>query len=124
MASLCFTCSQGASSKLEMLAGVKSQVASSMSGWLSGGIPGLNRGGAASDAEQQAAADGSQPLDPAAAAPATTTGDSATENVKDDDASRWVAGYVKRARRRTVRPAGYLPPRRGRPGHTYETLSI
>ncbi|XP_016839356.1 synapse-associated protein of 47 kDa isoform X3 [Nasonia vitripennis] len=78
------------SSKLEMLAGVKSQVASSMSGWLSGGIPGLNRGGAAApegDPSLQQAAD------PTAAEPATRDPAAAsTEHVKDDDASRWVAG--------------------------------
>ncbi|XP_011503068.1 PREDICTED: synapse-associated protein of 47 kDa isoform X5 [Ceratosolen solmsi marchali] len=71
------------SSKLEILAGVKSQVASSMSGWLSGGISGLNRGGsvpAEADLQQSEASE------------AATRDLSATEHVKDDDASRWVAG--------------------------------
>ncbi|XP_032454515.1 synapse-associated protein of 47 kDa isoform X8 [Nasonia vitripennis] len=78
------------SSKLEMLAGVKSQVASSMSGWLSGGIPGLNRGGAAApegDPSLQQAAD------PTAAEPATRDPAAAsTEHVKDDDASSATGG--------------------------------
>jgi hypothetical protein len=80
------------SSKLEILAGVKSQVASSMSGWLSGGISGLNRGGAAP-------AEGDPGLhhpDPSDGASRDLT---STEHVKDDDASRWVAGYVTAASR-------------------------
>ena len=74
-----------------MLAGVKSQ----MSGWLSGGIPGLNRGNTATGEGDEAAGateSGQQ----------ATTGEtvaSAPEHVKDDDASRWVAGYVKAASR-------------------------
>lgn len=63
-----------------------------MSGWLSGGIPGLNRGGAAApegDPSLQQAADTTVP-EPATRDPAAAS----TEHVKDDDASRWVAGYV------------------------------
>ncbi|XP_058793929.1 synapse-associated protein of 47 kDa isoform X3 [Phymastichus coffea] len=77
---------KGGSSKLEMLAGVKSQVASSMSGWLSGGIPGLNRGGASAEVDQNA--------DPLAVAESTRDPAVAdtTENVKDDDASSATGG--------------------------------
>ncbi|XP_014224102.1 synapse-associated protein of 47 kDa isoform X1 [Trichogramma pretiosum] len=76
------------SSKLEMLAGVKSQVASSMSGWLSGGIPGLNRAGAATEAGDTATATDADATQATTQAQATAS----NENVKDDDASRWVAG--------------------------------
>ncbi|XP_046621153.1 synapse-associated protein 1 [Neodiprion virginianus] len=75
-------------SKLEMLAGVKSQ----MSGWLSGGIPGLSRGaGVAGQAE------GELPASSETAESQTSRESvqgSASDHVKDDDASRWVAGYV------------------------------
>lgn len=63
-----------------MLAGVKSQ----MSGWLSGGIPGLNRGGSTAEGE---------------VVPAETTETQTTnpaqpgETVKDDDASRWFKNH-------------------------------
>lgn len=71
-----------------MLAGVKSQ----MTGWLSGGIPGLSgRGGTETgEGEGQAAV-------PAEITDNQTTRDvqgSVPDSVKDDDASRWVAGYV------------------------------
>ncbi|XP_046746362.1 synapse-associated protein of 47 kDa isoform X5 [Diprion similis] len=73
-------------SKLEMLAGVKSQ----MSGWLSGGIPGLSRGaGGAGQAE------GELPASSETAESQTSRESvqgSASDHVKDDDASRWVAG--------------------------------
>ncbi|XP_068992567.1 synapse-associated protein of 47 kDa isoform X4 [Neodiprion pinetum] len=73
-------------SKLEMLAGVKSQ----MSGWLSGGIPGLSRGaGVAGQAE------GELPASSETAESQTSRESvqgSASDHVKDDDASRWVAG--------------------------------
>lgn len=71
-----------------MLAGVKSQ----MSGWLSGGIPGLSR-----------ATGGGPPVEGEVPPPSDTAESqtsresvqgSASEHVKDDDASRWVAGYV------------------------------
>ncbi|XP_014219535.1 synapse-associated protein of 47 kDa isoform X3 [Copidosoma floridanum] len=87
--------SGGVGSKLEMLAGVKSQVASSMSGWLSGGIPGLNRGaGGAAGEDQMAEGVGAEgpAVGTTAGDQATSSGDGATDNVKDDDASRWVAG--------------------------------
>ncbi|XP_011139404.1 synapse-associated protein of 47 kDa isoform X1 [Harpegnathos saltator] len=68
--------------KLEMFAGVKNQ----MSGWLSGGIPGLSRGAGTGEGE---------------APPPTETSESsqvpqeiqapAGEQVKDDDASRWAS---------------------------------
>lgn len=64
-----------------MLAGVKSQ----MTGWLSGGIPGLNRGASGAEGDPAAAAQEQQIQD--------TPGES-LDAVKDDDASRWVAGYV------------------------------
>lgn len=74
-------------SKLEMLAGVKSQ----MTGWLSGGIPGLSGRGAS---EQE----GEIGQTPAEANESQTSRESvqgsSPDNVKDDDASRWVAGYV------------------------------
>lgn len=67
--------------KLEMFAGVKNQ----MSGWLSGGIPGLSRGAGAGEGEAQpppAESEETQ-LPQESQAPAG-------EQVKDDDASRWV----------------------------------
>ncbi|CAB0035924.1 unnamed protein product [Trichogramma brassicae] len=76
------------SSKLEMLAGVKSQVASSMSGWLSGGIPGLNRAGATTEAGDTAAATDADATQATTQAQATAS----NENVKDDDASSATGG--------------------------------
>ncbi|XP_044576194.1 synapse-associated protein of 47 kDa isoform X6 [Cotesia glomerata] len=74
-------------SKLEMLAGVKSQ----MTGWLSGGIPGLSGRGAAEATEggeiQPASAEATENQ-----APRETTPGPSSEHVKDDDASRWVSG--------------------------------
>ncbi|XP_057323561.1 synapse-associated protein of 47 kDa isoform X9 [Microplitis mediator] len=75
-------------SKMEMLAGVKSQ----MSGWLSGGIPGLSGRGAAESTE------GSGEIPPASAeavdnqTPREIVQGSSPDHVKDDDASRWVSG--------------------------------
>lgn len=72
-----------------MLAGVKSQ----MTGWLSGGIPGLSGRGAAEATEggeiQPASAEATENQ-----APRETTPGPSSEHVKDDDASRWVSGYV------------------------------
>lgn len=69
-----------------MLAGVKSQ----MTGWLSGGIPGLGRGATEpTEGADQVAVDTNDEL-----ASRDTVQASAPDNVKDDDASRWVAGYV------------------------------
>ncbi|XP_017794482.1 PREDICTED: synapse-associated protein of 47 kDa [Habropoda laboriosa] len=66
------------SSKLEMLAGVKSQ----MTGWFSGGIPGLSRAGApANEGEAQAAA----AMDEGGQVAQNTEG---TGEQKEDDASR------------------------------------
>ena len=70
-----------------MLAGVKSQ----MTGWLSGGIPGLGRG-AAAPGEGDAPLPGEINDNEVARNPAQGA---TTDNVKDDDASRWVAGYVR-----------------------------
>lgn len=84
-----------------MLAGVKSQVASSVGGWLSGAtgaIPGLNRGATETDPNQQQQS-GVESTDQTSRDPT----ESATEHVKDDDASRWVEGYVKAAASRTPR---------------------
>lgn len=68
-----------------MLAGVKSQ----MSGWLSGGIPGLGRGGGPAEGEIPA------PQEPVESQTSNENVQGSTsEHVKDDDASRWVAGYV------------------------------
>lgn len=67
-----------------------------MSGWLSGGIPGLNRGAAAADGSADPSL---QQTDPAAEQTTRDPAESATEHVKDDDASRWVAGYVTAASR-------------------------
>ncbi|XP_043483686.1 synapse-associated protein of 47 kDa isoform X2 [Leptopilina heterotoma] len=75
---------QGGGSKLEMLAGVKSQ----MTGWLSGGIPGLGRG-AAGPNEGDAPVSGEINDNEVARDSAQGV---TTDNVKDDDASRWVAG--------------------------------
>ena len=84
-----------------MLAGVKSQVASSMSGWLSGGIPGLNRGGGSSSIDP----DPNAPIATDATTEQQRTRDpSSNDNVKDDDASRWVAGYVTMLASRTLPP--------------------
>ncbi|XP_046746360.1 synapse-associated protein of 47 kDa isoform X3 [Diprion similis] len=73
-------------SKLEMLAGVKSQ----MSGWLSGGIPGLSRGaGGAGQAE------GELPASSETAESQTSRESvqgSASDHVKDDDASSATGG--------------------------------
>ncbi|XP_014296075.1 synapse-associated protein of 47 kDa isoform X4 [Microplitis demolitor] len=75
-------------SKMEMLAGVKSQ----MSGWLSGGIPGLSGRGAAETTE------GSGEIPPASTeavdnqTPREIVQGSSPDHVKDDDASRWVSG--------------------------------
>ncbi|XP_034171256.1 synapse-associated protein 47kD isoform X2 [Osmia lignaria lignaria] len=63
------------SSKLEMLAGVKSQ----MTGWFSGGIPGLSRGGAhGNEGESQPPANGTQVAQNTQSEPSQ----------KEDDASR------------------------------------
>lgn len=72
---------------MEMLAGVKSQ----MTGWLSGGIPGLSGRGGAETGE------GEGQLPPAEITDNQATRDTQSnmpDNVKDDDASRWVTGYV------------------------------
>lgn len=53
-------------------------------------IPGLNRGGAAGAAA--AGGEGGEAAD--LTTEQSTTGLASTENVKDDDASRWVEGYV------------------------------
>ncbi|XP_012135182.1 synapse-associated protein 47kD isoform X2 [Megachile rotundata] len=69
------------SSKLEMLAGVKSQ----MTGWFSGGIPGLSRGahGNESEAQPQAGANGT---------PIAQNTQGTTEHQKEDDASSATGG--------------------------------
>lgn len=67
-----------------MFAGVKNQ----MSGWLSGGIPGLSRGAGAAEGETPAPTeteDGGQ-VPPETEAPG--------EQIKDDDASRWVSEHM------------------------------
>ncbi|XP_057323554.1 synapse-associated protein of 47 kDa isoform X3 [Microplitis mediator] len=75
-------------SKMEMLAGVKSQ----MSGWLSGGIPGLSGRGAAESTE------GSGEIPPASAeavdnqTPREIVQGSSPDHVKDDDASSATGG--------------------------------
>ena len=73
-----------------MLAGVKSQMSGIFSG-LSGGIPGLGRGAAEPTdlTDTQITGDNVDPL-----ATRDSVQASAPDNVKDDDASRWVAGYV------------------------------
>ncbi|XP_076303815.1 synapse-associated protein 47kD isoform X2 [Lasioglossum baleicum] len=74
---------KGGSSKLEMLAGVKTQ----MTGWLSGGIPGLSRGGApANEGESQSVAGMTE-------APAPLNNQPPTEEIiKEDDASSATGG--------------------------------
>lgn len=86
---------------MEMLAGVKSQ----MSGWLSGGIPGLSGRGAAETTE------GSGEIPPASTeavdnqTPREIVQGSSPDHVKDDDASRWVSGYVDCV----LQAAGHVP---------------
>ncbi|XP_011876251.1 PREDICTED: synapse-associated protein of 47 kDa-like isoform X3 [Vollenhovia emeryi] len=65
--------------KLEMFAGVKNQ----MSGWLSGGIPGLSRGAGAAEGEAPPAAETEESQPEETQAPVG-------EHIKDDDASRHV----------------------------------
>ncbi|XP_076375936.1 synapse-associated protein 47kD isoform X1 [Megalopta genalis] len=73
---------KGGTSKLEMLAGVKTQ----MTGWLSGGIAGLGRGGAqASEGEAQSLA-GMNEAQPA------PNNQPPAEEIKDDDASSATGG--------------------------------
>lgn len=79
--------SQQGGSKLEMLAGVKSQ----MTGWLSGGIPGLGRGATGPNEGEVPMAGEMNDNEVARDSAQGAT----TDNVKDDDASRWVAGYVR-----------------------------
>ncbi|XP_050452066.1 synapse-associated protein of 47 kDa isoform X2 [Cataglyphis hispanica] len=68
--------------KLEMLAGVKNQ----MSGWLSGGIPGLSRGAGAGEGEAPQSAETEETQEPQESqAPVG-------EQVKDDDASSATGG--------------------------------
>ncbi|XP_051163137.1 synapse-associated protein of 47 kDa isoform X3 [Leptopilina boulardi] len=76
--------SQQGGSKLEMLAGVKSQ----MTGWLSGGIPGLGRGATGPNEGEVPMAGEMNDNEVARDSAQGAT----TDNVKDDDASRWVAG--------------------------------
>ncbi|KAG5341204.1 SAP47 protein, partial [Acromyrmex charruanus] len=66
--------------KLEMFAGVKNQ----MSGWLSGGIPGLSRGAGAAEGEAPPPTETEETQPEESQAPVS-------EQVKDDDASRWGA---------------------------------
>lgn len=61
-----------------MFAGVKNQ----MSGWLSGGIPGLSRGAGTGEGEAP------PPTETEESQPPQETQAPATEQVKDDDASR------------------------------------
>lgn len=69
-----------------MLAGVKSQ----MTGWLSGGIPGLSRGGTGvGEGEIPATTEPTDNL----TSQANVQG-SSPDHVKDDDASRWASEYV------------------------------
>lgn len=63
--------------KLEMFAGVKNQ----MSGWLSGGIPGLSRGAGAAEGEAPPSTEIEESQPQESQAPVG-------EQVKDDDASR------------------------------------
>lgn len=65
--------------KLEMFAGVKNQ----MSGWLSGGIPGLSRGAGAGEGEAPLSAETEESQVPPEESEAPVG-----EQVKDDDASR------------------------------------
>lgn len=83
------------SGKLEMLAGVKSQ----MSGWLSGGIPGLNRGSTAPDIVDNSLP--AEPIENQKSRDHLVQG-VFPDHVKDDDASRWVAGYVRSGLRATA----------------------
>ncbi|XP_012277282.1 synapse-associated protein of 47 kDa isoform X3 [Orussus abietinus] len=76
-------------SKLEMLAGVKSQ----MTGWLSGGIPGLGRGGAPGEVQEGVV----PPEAPESQTSRESVQGSSPDHVKDDDASRWVAGATSGA---------------------------
>ncbi|XP_033210239.1 synapse-associated protein of 47 kDa isoform X2 [Belonocnema kinseyi] len=76
--------SQQGGSKMEMLAGVKSQ----MTGWLSGGIPGLGRG-AAGPAEGETPLPGEINDNEVARDPGQGA---TTDNVKDDDASSATGG--------------------------------
>ncbi|XP_061927105.1 synapse-associated protein of 47 kDa isoform X10 [Apis cerana] len=69
-------------SKLDMLVGVKSQ----MTGWFSGGIPGLSRGGQGNEGESQ----GPKTMNGAQVAQTTTEG--TVEQTKDDDASSATGG--------------------------------
>lgn len=89
----------GGGSKLEMLAGVKSQ----MTGWLSGGIPGLGRG-AAGPNEGDAPVSGE--INDNEVARDSAQG-ATTDNVKDDDASRWVSGYVRSTLHATIHSSSY-----------------
>ncbi|XP_011876250.1 PREDICTED: synapse-associated protein of 47 kDa-like isoform X2 [Vollenhovia emeryi] len=67
--------------KLEMFAGVKNQ----MSGWLSGGIPGLSRGAGAAEGEAPPAAETEESQPEETQAPVG-------EHIKDDDASSATGG--------------------------------
>lgn len=69
-----------------MFAGVKNQ----MSGWLSGGIPGLSRGAGAGEGE---APPPTTETEESSQAPQETQAP-VGEQVKDDDASRWASEYV------------------------------
>ncbi|XP_076640745.1 synapse-associated protein 47kD [Halictus rubicundus] len=71
---------KGGSSKLEMLAGVKTQ----MTGWLSGGIAGLSRGGAQTTEGELVAGTNEAQAAPNNQPPA--------EEIKDDDASSATGG--------------------------------
>lgn len=71
-----------------MLAGVKSQ----MTGWLSGGIPGLSGRGAGEATEVEAGQQTAEASENQASR--ENIQGTLPDNVKDDDASRWVAGYV------------------------------
>ncbi|XP_072748967.1 synapse-associated protein of 47 kDa isoform X3 [Anoplolepis gracilipes] len=70
--------------KLEMFAGVKNQ----MSGWLSGGIPGLSRGAGAGEGEAPPSAETEESQVPQESQAPAPVG----EQVKDDDASRYATG--------------------------------
>lgn len=69
--------------KLEMFAGVKNQ----MSGWLSGGIPGLSRGAGAGEGEAPPSAETEE-----GQVPQETQAPVVGEQVKDDDASSATGG--------------------------------
>lgn len=66
-----------------MFAGVKNQ----MSGWLSGGIPGLSRGAGAAEGEAPPPTETEESQPEEIQAPVS-------EQVKDDDASRWTLIYL------------------------------